>query len=48
MEVDCSNFINHDRVQVLNYNKYSLLFLPVVGICNLQMISLINTFESNA
>ena len=30
--VDYSNSVNHDWVQVLNYCKYSLLFLPVVGI----------------
>ena len=31
--VDCSNSINHHRVQVLSsYSKYSLLFLPVVRI----------------
>ena len=30
--VDCSNSVNHDQVQVLSYRKYSLLFLPVVGI----------------
>ena len=32
MGVECSNFINHNQVQVLCYNKYSLLFLPVVKI----------------
>ena len=31
-KVDCSNSVNHDRVQVLRYNKYCLLVLPVVGI----------------
>ena len=30
--VDFSNSVNHDRVKVLSYNKYSLLFLPVVGV----------------
>ena len=30
--VDCSNSVNHDWAQVLSYNKYFLLFLPVVGI----------------
>ena len=30
--VNCSNSINHDRVQLLSYCKYSLLFLPAVGI----------------
>ena len=30
--VDCSNSYNHDQVQILNYSKYSLLFLPVVEI----------------
>ena len=29
---DYSNFVSHDQVQVLSYSKYSLLFLPVVGI----------------
>ena len=32
MAVDYSNSINHDWVQVLSYNKYSLLFSPIVGI----------------
>ena len=32
MGVNCSNSINHDRVQVLSYGKNSLLFLPVVEI----------------
>ena len=27
-----SNSVNHDQIQVLSYCKYSLLFLPVVGI----------------
>ena len=27
--VECSNSVNHDRVQVLSYNKYSLLVLSV-------------------
>ena len=31
-EVDCSNSVNYNQVQVLSYSKYSLLFLPVVGI----------------
>ena len=30
--VDCSNTVNNDRVQILNYSKYSLLVLLVVGI----------------
>ena len=30
--VDCSNSVNPDQIQVLSYNKYSLLFLLVVGI----------------
>ena len=30
--VDCSNSVNHDRVQVLSYGKRSFLVLPVVGI----------------
>ena len=30
--VDCFNSVYHDQVQVLSYGKYSLLFLPVVGI----------------
>ena len=30
--VNCSNSLNHDRAEVLSYSKYSLLFLPVVGI----------------
>ena len=30
--VDCSNSFNHDCVQVLDYSKYSFLFLPLVGI----------------
>ena len=30
--VDSSNSVNHDQVQVLSFSKYSLLFLPVVGI----------------
>ena len=29
--VDCSNSIDHDRVRVLSYSKYSPLFLLVVG-----------------
>ena len=32
MRVDCSNSVNHYWVQVMSYSKYSLLFLPVVGI----------------
>ena len=48
--VDCSNSVNHDQVQVLSYSKYSLLFLPVVGIepATSQMISLGSTFQPNA
>ena len=30
--MDCSNSINHNKVQVLSYSKYSLLCLPVVRI----------------
>ena len=30
--VDWSNSINHNHIQVLSNSKYSLLFLPVVGI----------------
>ena len=30
-EIDCSNSVNHNQIQVLSY-KYSLLFLLVVGI----------------
>ena len=30
--VDCSNSVDYDRVQVLSYGKYYLLFLPLVGI----------------
>ena len=30
--VNYSNSVNQDLVQVLNYSKYSLLVLPVVGI----------------
>ena len=26
-KVDCSNSVNHDRVQMLSYSKYSLLVL---------------------
>ena len=29
---DCSNSVDHDQVKVLSYCKYSLLFLPGVGI----------------
>ena len=29
---DWSNSVNHDRIQVLSYSKYSLLVLPIVGI----------------
>ena len=32
MGADCFNSFNHCKVQVLSYSKYSLLFLPVVGI----------------
>ena len=31
-EVDCTYSVNHDWIQVLSYCKYSLSFLPVVGI----------------
>ena len=31
MGMDCSNFVNYDQVQVLNYNNYSC-YIPVVGI----------------
>ena len=30
--LDCSDSVNHDWVQDLSYCKYSLLFLPAVGI----------------
>ena len=30
--IDCFNSVNHDQVQGLSYSKYSLSFLPVVGI----------------
>ena len=30
--VNCSNSVDHDRVQMLSYSKYSLLVLLVVGI----------------
>ena len=30
--IDSSNSVNYDQVQALSYNKYYLLFLPVVGI----------------
>ena len=30
--IDYSNYINHDRIHVLSYSKYSLLFLPIFGI----------------
>ena len=30
--IDCSDSVTHERVQVLSYSKYFLLFLPVVGI----------------
>ena len=37
----CSSFINHNRVQVLSYSKYSLLFTYIQsGTFNLQMIPL--------
>ena len=29
---DCFNSFNPNRVQVLNYSKYSFLFLPIVSI----------------
>ena len=48
--VDCSNFINCDRVQMLSYRKYSsLVLLPDVGIepRNLQMILLRSIFQQN-
>ena len=40
--VDCSDSYNHDRVQVLWYTKYSLLFLPVVGI---EPATFVNSFQ---
>ena len=30
--VDCSNSVNHEQVKALSYNRYSFLFLPVIGI----------------
>ena len=30
--LDCFNSVNYDWVQVFSYRKYSLLFLPIVGI----------------
>ena len=32
MGVDCSNTVDHDGLQVLSYNTYSLFILAVVGI----------------
>ena len=49
VRVDFLNFVNHDRVQMLSYNQYSLLFINSWDrTCNLQMISLGSTFQPNA
>ena len=48
--VDCPKSINQDWVQVLNYCKYPLLVLPVVGIepATSKWFHLKNMFQSNA
>ena len=38
--LDCPNSVNHDRVQVLNNSKYSLLSFSQHWTCNFKMISI--------
>ena len=49
MEIDCSNFVSHNRVQVWSYSKYFLLSIFCWDwTCTLQMILLTRTFQPNA